>query len=115
MKKEQFDRQRDDKPAEPYAGGRDSRGPESGFKAPDPSEKGKGRGKAPRRPEETAGNPGAKERFDDERSDGTSGRPLQLENEETPELGRADAEPGRGDPQREARQDRRPAGEPIQR
>lgn len=113
MKKEQLDRQRDDKPVEPYAGGRDSRRPESGFKAPDPSEKDKG--KAPRRPKETAGDPGAKERFDDERSDRTSGRPLQLENEETPQPGRADAEPGRGDPQREARQDRRPAGEPIQR
>ena len=69
----------------------------------------------PRRPEQSAGNPGAKERFDDERSDRTSGRPLQLENEETPQTGRTDAEPGRGDPQREARQDRRSAGEPIKR
>ena len=113
MKKEQFDRQRDDKPAEPYAGRREPKGTEPGFKAPNPSEKSKG--KAPRRPEESADAPGAKEAFDDERSDRTSGRPLQLESEETPQPGRPDAEPGRGEPHRDARQDRRPAGEPIKR
>jgi hypothetical protein len=121
MKK--FDRQPDQKPAEPFAGGHDPNRPEPERKAPNLPEKDKS--KAPHRPED-AGNPvdktrepaprfGGKESLEGERSDrASSGRPLQLEDEEEP--GRTEAEPGFGDRQRDARQDRKsPEGQPIKR
>ena len=114
------DRQPDQK--EPYAGGHDPTRFEP--TAPNPSAKDKSKGQ--RRPDEHAGSQvggsEANRRLEDpeilenDRSDRSSGRPLQLEDEGvTRPGGGGDAEPGQADRQREARQDRRPAGEPIKR
>ena len=100
MKKDQVERQPDTKPTE------------LGHKAPSSPEV-KDRSKAPRRPEEFAGRPTEAHTdtdtdFDSDRSDRTtSGRPVQLDNESPPQ--------GQGDRQRDARQDRKPTGEPMKR
>jgi hypothetical protein len=119
MKK--VDRQPEHKPAEPYAGGLDPK-PETGRRAPNVPQKDKS--KAPRRPEEHHGNPletqdtrvGGKDNFQDERSDRpSSGRPLQLDEEEEgqqPQPGRG-GEPGYGERPREDRTF--PEGHPLKR
>jgi len=118
MRKDQFDRQPDERSAEQGTGKRDHNRPEAERRAPDLP----GKDKAQRgRGEHPAGHPidktaptsdarfGRRESYEeDERSDRTSGRPVQLEHEkETPRPGQADGELGLGGPQEGGRQDRR--------
>jgi hypothetical protein len=112
MKK--VDRQPDQKPVEPYTGGHDRK---TESEAPAAPSKGKGR-----RPEARGGRPADrthpepeprhadKEWFDNERSDRSSGRPVQLENQEGQPDVRHDGEAGR-----DARQGRQSAEEPLRR
>ena len=123
MNKDQLDRQPDQRPTE-HAGGHEPKHP--GQRDPNPSEKDT-KGKAPRRPDDLGRTPpdkmpapepgfGGKGMTDEgDRSDRASGRPVQLEGEEGTPPGRTEPEPGRGGGPREARQDRKPTGEPVKR
>lgn len=107
------DRQPDPKPAEPYAGGDDTNRTES----PSAPSRSKGRrtearGRRPddqTTPESTPRPPD--EWIDSDRSDRSSGRPVQLPDDESGKpAGRPEPGAGRG-----ARQDGQPTGEPLQR
>jgi hypothetical protein len=109
------DRQPETKPVEPYAGGDDTNRTESDAPTSPPKSKGRrteARGRQPVDTTTAESKPRpADEWFDNDRSDRSSGRPVQLPDEES---GTAPGKPESG-ADREARQDRPPTGAPLKR
>jgi hypothetical protein len=106
MHRRHVDRRPAGEPVDPGAGKHDPNRPAPDRKAPEAPQ-----GHPIDKPTPQPGAPfGGKNIFDDDRSDRESGRPVQLEDDDTDETiqpGRADAGPGLGGRQEAGRKDRR--------